>query len=299
MIPLWTLAVLLGALAQTGRNAAQSGLTEALGTFGATQVRFVFGLPFALLFLALVVLWTGQAPPSLTAAALGWTLLGALAQIAATALMLQVMKTAAFGVATSWLKVEPVMVALIGAVLLGDAVSLPMMAAIGVSVLGVVIMTVKPGQGRAVLADGGPALLGLLAGLGFGIAAIGFRGAIVSLEGGGFVLRATTILVLALSLQTTILMIFMALRDRAALLGSLRVWRSSLGAGFLGAFASQCWFIGFALTTAANVRTLALIEVIMAQFVARYWFGQRATPRQLLGMAVILLGVGFLLRVQA
>ena len=299
MLPLWTLAVLLGALAQTGRNAAQSGLTEALGTFGATQVRFVFGLPFALLFLALVVLWTGQAPPSLTAAALSWTLLGALAQIAATALMLQVMKTAAFGVATSWLKVEPVMVALIGAVLLGDAVSLPMMAAIGVSVLGVVIMTVKPGQGRAVLADGGPALLGLLAGLGFGIAAIGFRGAIVSLEGGGFVLRATTILVLALSLQTTILMIFMALRDRAALLGSLRVWRSSLGAGFLGAFASQCWFIGFALTTAANVRTLALIEVIMAQFVARYWFGQRATPRQLLGMAVILLGVGFLLRVQA
>ena len=213
--------------------------------------------------------------------------------------MLQVMKTAAFGVATSWLKVEPVMVALIGAVLLGDAVSLPMMAAIGVSVLGVVIMTVKPGQGRAVLADGGPALLGLLAGLGFGIAAIGFRGAIVSLEGGGFVLRATTILVLALSLQTTILMIFMALRDRAALLGSLRVWRSSLGAGFLGAFASQCWFIGFALTTAANVRTLALIEVIMEQLVARYWFGQRAAPRQLLGMAVILLGVGFLLRVQA
>ncbi len=299
MIALWTLAVLLGALAQTGRNAAQSGLTEVLGTIGATQVRFVFGLPFALLFLALVVLWPGQALPSLTAAVLGWTLLGALAQIAATALILQVMKTAAFGVATSWLKVEPVMVALIGAVLLGDAVSLPMMAAIGVSVLGVVILTVKPGQGRAIFADGGSALLGLLAGLGFGIAAIGFRGAIVSLEGGSFVLRATTILVLALSLQTTILMIFMALRDRAALLGSLRVWRSSLGVGFLGAVASQCWFIGFALTTAANVRTLALIEVIMAQFVARYWFGQRATPRQLLGMAVILLGVGFLLRVQA
>ena len=79
MIPLWTLAVLLGALAQTGRNAAQSGLTEVLGTIGATQVRFVFGLPFALLFLALVVLWPGQALPSLTAAVLGWTLLGALA----------------------------------------------------------------------------------------------------------------------------------------------------------------------------------------------------------------------------
>ena len=88
-------------------------------------------------------------------------------------------------------------------------------------------------------------------------------------------------------------------RDRAALAGSFRVWRASLGAGFLGAFASEFWFIGFSLTSAANVRTFALIEVIFAQIVARYWFTQKTSARQLAGMGVIVLGVGVLLRLHA
>ncbi len=296
MIPLWAGAALIGALAQTGRNATQAGLTRALGTIGATQVRFLFGLPFAILFLLGVAFATAEPVPSLTAATLGWTSLGGLAQIAGTALMLQVMKSAAFGVTTAWLKIEPVMVALIGALALGDPLTLPVLLAIGIAVLGVVIMTLKPGQGRAMFTDARPAGLGLLAGLFFGLAAIGFRGGILSLESGGFLIRATVTLVLALAVQTSVLMVWMLARDRAALAGSFRVWRASLGAGFLGAFASEFWFIGFSLTSAANVRTFALIEVIFAQIVARYWFAQKTSARQLAGMGVIVLGVGVLLR---
>lgn len=298
MIPLWVAAALIGALAQTGRNATQAGLTAVLGTLGATQVRFLFGLPLAALFL-LAVSWAGAEPiPALTPATLGWTVLGGLAQIAGTALMLLVMKSTGFGVTTAWLKIEPVMVALIGAAALGDPLTLPVLLAIAISVVGVVILTLKPGQGRAMFAEGGPAGLGLLAGLFYGVAAIGFRGGILSLETGGFVIRATETLVLALSIQTATLMLWMLARNRDALLGSFRVWRSSLGAGFLGAFASECWFIGFSLTSAANVRTMALIEVIFAQLVARYWFRQRTSARQLIGMAVILLGVAALLNLQ-
>lgn len=298
MIPLWVGAVVIGALAQTGRNATQAGLTLALGTIGATQVRFLFGLPFALVFLALVQGWGGEAIPNLRPVTLLWTLFGGLAQITGTALMLQVMKSTAFGVTTAWLKIEPVMVALIGALVLGDVLTLPSLAAIAIAVLGVVILTLRPGQGGAMGANGGPAATGLLAGLFFGLAAIGFRGGILSLETGGFVIRATTVLVLALAIQTTTLLIWLLVRDRAALTASFRVWKSSLWAGFLGAFASEFWFIGFALTSAANVRTLALIEVIFAQIVARYWFRQHTTRRQLFGMAVIVLGVAILLRLQ-
>ncbi len=68
--------------------------------------------------------------------------------------------------------------------------------------------------------------------------------------------------------------------------------------GFLGAFASQFWFLGFALTSAANVRTLALVEVIFATAVSRYGFKQPVSTRQIIGMAVIVLGVGLLLRLQ-
>jgi drug/metabolite transporter (DMT)-like permease len=58
------------------------------------------------------------------------------------------------------------------------------------------------------------------------------------------------------------------------------------------------WFIGFALTTAANVRTLALVEVLMAQAVSHRFMAQSTSWRELAGMALILCGVGLLLLVQ-
>ena len=127
----------------------------------------------------------------------------------------------------------------------------------------------------------------LLAGALFGLSAIGFRGAIVALPEGDFLIRATTILALGLTLQAATLGVWLLAFDRTALVASLRAWKPSLAAGFLGAFASQFWFIGFSLTSAANVRTLALVEVIMALGVSALVFGQKVTARQLAGMAVV------------
>jgi len=296
-LPLWVWAALMGAIAQTGRNATQAGLTTALGTVGATQVRFLFGLPFAALFLALHALWTAAPIPLPGLATLGWTALGAWAQIAGTALMLLLMQDQSFGVATAWLKTEPVLVALLGVALLGDHLTPGTMAAIAIATIGVLILSVKPGLGRFFHAR--PATLGLLSGLGYGLAAIGFRGGITALPSGDFLTRALTTLTLALAIQSATLLIWLALFDRAALRGSFRVWRQSLAAGFLGAFASACWFTGFSLTSAANVRTLALVEIPFAQLVARLHFKQKTTPRQYLGMAVILAGVAALLLQQA
>lgn len=292
---MWVLAALIASAAQTARNAAQASLTRAIGTVGATQVRFLFGLPFALLFLGLVVVATGESVPLPNLHSLGFTALGALAQIAATALMLVVMKSQSFAVTTAWLKTEPVIVALTAALILGDPLSLPALLAIAIATAGVILMSVKPGtQWR----DTRSALTGLLAGALFGASAIGFRGGILGLETGGYLMRATSTLVLSLTIQTTTLLIWMGLFNRPALRASFAVWRSSLGAGFLGAFASQFWFIGFSLTSAANIRTLALVEVIFAQAVSVFVFRQKLVARQVLGMTVIMLGVGLLLRLQ-
>ena len=99
----------------------------------------------------------------------------------------------------------------------------------------------------------------------------------------------------SLGLQTLILVIWMLLFDRRALTGSISVWRSSIFAGFMGAFASQFWFIGFSLTAAANVRTLGLVEVFFAQIVTRKLLSETTSRRELIGMAMILIGVGALL----
>ncbi len=212
--------------------------------------------------------------------------------------MLQAMRTQGFGLVTAWLKVEPVLVALVGWAILGEPLTLPMLSAITVAIAGVLVMTLKPGQGRAMLADLRPASLGLAAGLAFGLSAIGFRGAITALPEGTFLIRALTILALSLALQTVALGVWLALRDRTALTGSAKVFLPSFAAGFLGALASAFWFIGFALTSATNVRTLALVEVVFALLVARLAFGQRTTSRQLIGIGILLVGVVLLLRAQ-
>lgn len=295
----WVLATLIAAAAQTARNAAQSGLTARIGTLGATQVRFLFGLPFAILFLGLASLGTGEVPPSLTLSSLAYTALGAVAQIAATALMLWTMKSRSFAVTTAWIKTEPVLVALLGTATIGDPLTVPILIAIAVATSGVVILSTKPETTRLMLSDLRPAATGLLAGLLFGVAAIGFRGGILHLPEGSFLIRASTVLVQSLALQSGILLVYLATFDRKALTASFGVWRTSLLAGFLGALASQFWFIGFSLTTAANVRTLALVEVIMALAVSAWVFRQPVSTRQGLGLAVIVLGVGLLLRSQA
>jgi drug/metabolite transporter (DMT)-like permease len=299
MTALWILATLIAAAAQTARNATQAHLTAAIGTTAATQVRFLFGLPFALLFLGSVSLAMGEAPPLPGARALLFTAMGAAAQILATALMLVIMQKRSFAVTTAWLKTEPVMVALFGAVVLGDHLGFPAMAAIAVATLGVVLMSVKPAAAALMLREAGPAWSGIAAGALFGLAAVGFRGGILALPEGSFLIRASTILVLGLGLQVAMLLVWMLAVNRQALAASFAVWPQSLGAGFLGAFASQFWFIGFSLTSAANVRTLALVEVLMAQAVAWYGFRQGLSRRQVVGMALILLGVGVLLRLQA
>ena len=297
MIPLWVGIALVAAAAQTARNAAQASLTATLGTVGATQVRFLFGLPFAVIFLALVWLGTAEAVPGLTARTLAYTTMGAMAQIVATALMLITMKSQSFSVTTAWLKTEPVIVALGAAALIGDPLTGPALLAIGIATAGVLVMSIKPARDPRDWLAPGPALTGLAAAALFGLSAIGFRGGVTGLETGGTLIRSTTTLVLSLTIQTGTLLVWMALFDRKALMASLAHWRGSLGAGFLGAFASQFWFLGFALTSAANVRTLALAEVIFAQAVATLHFKQKLPRRQGIGMGLIILGVGLLLQV--
>lgn len=290
---MWIIATLIAAAAQTGRNAAQRRLTAELGTMGATAVRFLFGLPFAALFLAGFAL-TGTIPAPGTPS-LGWALLGAVSQIAATALMLRAMESRGFGVTTALIKTEPVTLAIIGTLLLAEPLGAARMGAIATATLGVVLMSGTDwhrGNWRAVT-------LGVAAGALFGLSAIGFRGAILALPDGSHAIRAATILVLSLALQSAIMLAWLGLANRPALAGIVRHWRGSLGAGFLGAFASLFWFLGFSLTSAANVRTLALIEVPMAQLVSGRVFREGASPRQLTGMALIVLGVAALIAISA
>lgn len=292
---LWIVFTVIGAAGQTARNAMQRELTATLGTVGATLVRFLFGFPFALLFLAIVMTATGYGPPSPGLVYWPWLAVGALTQVMGTALMLAIMGHRSFLVAIAYLKTEPVQVAVFGLVFLGDRITPLLAAAIVVATSGVMLMSRSPGTGSIEMR---PVLLGIAAGALFAISTVGYRGAILSLEHPDFVLAATFTLALGLVLQAGLLSLYLAVLNRPLLVAIVRFWRPSLFAGFMGASASQFWFLAFALASAASVRTLGLLEVLFAQAVSRFVFKHKDTSRERLGVALIAAGVALLIWAQ-
>ncbi len=289
---LWAVFTLIAAAAQTARNAMQRELTATLGTVGATHVRFLFGFPFALLFLTGVMFATGYGVPRPGLAFWPWVIAGAATQIAATATMLAVMGERSFVVAYAFIKTEPVSVALFGLIVLGDKITLLSATAILIATAGVIVISLKPGVSK--VSTTRSTIIGLLSGALFAVSAIGYRGAILSLHLPHFVMAATFTLTVGLVLQAALLSAYLALRDPAVLRAIAKAWKPSLFAGFMGAFASQFWFLGFAITSAANVRTLALVEVLFAQGVTHFIFKQPITAREGFGVVLVVIGVALL-----
>jgi drug/metabolite transporter (DMT)-like permease len=254
----------------------------------------MFGLPFGLLFLAIVMVAMGQPAPALNGAMLAWSVVAALAQIGATALMLAAMRSRSFVVVTAYAKTEPIQVAVFGLAFLGDHVAPGVALAIAVATAGVLLVSWPRSSGGEAF-SWRPALLGIASGALFAIAAIGFRGGIRALETASFVMGATVTLALGLLIQTVLLSAYLWLFDRKTLMAILRLWRPSMLAGFTGAFASQMWFLAFALETAAKVRTLALIEILFAQVLSRNLFKQTLASREAAGIGLIVVGVVLLL----
>ena len=290
---LWAVFTLIAAAAQTARNAMQRELIATLGTVGATHVRFLFGFPFALfVFLPGVMFFAGYGLPHPPGEFWPWVIAGSLTQIAATATMLSVMGERSFVVAYAYIKTEPVQVALFGLIFLGDKITPLAAAAILIATAGVIAISLKPGAGE--VSSARSTFIGLLSGALFALSAIGYRGAILSLQLPHFVMAATFTLAVGLVLQAALLTAYLALRDPLVLSAIARAWRPSLFAGFMGAFASQFWFLGFAITSAANVRTLALVEVLFAQGVTHLIFKQPTTNRELAGVVLVVIGVALL-----
>ncbi len=292
---LWIPVTIGAALAQTFRNAAQRHLTASLGTLGATLVRFLYGLPFAALWFVLVRSVFGGPSPAPSAGFTGWVLLGAVCQIAATALLLRVMAERNVTLGVAYSKSELIQVAVFGFAFLGDPVSGGAALAIALGTLGVLLLSpadaARPLRALLLGWTTRPALLGLLSGTGFALAAVGYRGAALALGDTPFLLAAAYTLVAAQLVQTVLLGGWLLLRDPAVVTRVLRAWRASLFAGFMGTAASAAWFTAMAIEPVAHVRTLGLIELLFSYAISRRVFRERLTRRELAGVALLALAL--------
>lgn len=292
---LWIPITVWAALAQTVRNAAQRHLTAGLGTLGATLVRFLYGLPFAVLWLAVVAVLSGDPVPVPNLSCILWGVVGAVAQIVATALLLRVMEDRNFTVGVAWSKTEIIQVAIFGAVLLGDPVTALATLSIVLATAGVVLFSFPGGGARlGVLMRSWAsrtALLGLASGSFFAISAVGYRGAALALLPAPAPISAAVVLVAAQAIQVLLLGGWILWRDTDVMRRVVRAWRTSLLAGLMGTAASAGWFTAMAMEPVAHVRTVGLVELLFSYVVSRRVFDERLSRTERIGLALVTLGL--------
>jgi drug/metabolite transporter (DMT)-like permease len=286
---LWILLTAAAAPLQVARNALQRGLVGDAGPWGATLVRFLFGLPFSLALFAVVAALTPHAAPHVGARFLIAVSAGSIAQVCATAALLMAMRTSGFAVATFMQQSSLPFAALMGAFVFGDAMSAVQWWGLVVTSAALVTLSWPPREQNTGVAAG--SFYGLASGLAFAVALNGVRQAGLALEPAHPIYSATASLCVAQALQSIVMVLLLAAIRPAALNAVWASWRVSLGAGFFGTAASACWFSALALAPAGQVRAVGVIEGPIAAAAGRRLFKERLSLRQMAGGTMAAVGV--------
>lgn len=298
-MPLWIAASIFAAFMQNLRFALQRHLkVTTLSTGGATWARFAFSVPLVAVVLVTYQGASGQAWPGFGPGYWIYVVTGALAQMTATACVVALFARRNFYVGITLKKSEVILTALIGLVVLGEAVSGPVLIAIGVGFIGVLALsdppreTGLPWSRRIFNAASG---YGFASGLLFGISAVCYRGATLALDGGDAPLRAAVALLTATIVQTTTLGLWLALRERGQITAVLASWRISSLTGLTSMLGSMGWFIAFALQTAAYVKALGQIELLFTFLFSAFWLREKTSRNEVIGIALIVASLALIL----
>jgi drug/metabolite transporter (DMT)-like permease len=289
-VELWFGITILAAFLQNIRSVLQRNLTGQLSVNGAAYVRFLYAVPLA--WLVAWWMWRGDFA-AVTHAFFIYVTVGGIAQIVGTACLLGSFGGGNFAVGTAFSKTEAAQAAVFGLVVLGDAVTAWLLGGIAVSLIGVVLLSgnlrwqqlLRPNKGL---------WLGIAAGAGFAIAAIGFRGASLALADGTFLQRATLTVMCAVTLQTVIMGAYLLVREPGEMMKVMRAWRVAVWVGAIGMAASVGWFAAMTLKNAAVVRAVGQVELIFTVVTSVWLLGERLRSKDVAGMALIVLGIWLL-----
>ena len=297
-LELWIPITIAAAFLQNLRSVGQKHLRGVMGTTGATFVRFGFGLPVAACFVGGLLL-AGYPLPPLHATFFAWAIFGAAGQIVAQVLLIYLFSFRNFAVGTAYSRTEPAQAALFGLLFLGETQSLGVLAAIAVSVIGVMLISVAHTtlSPRSLVTSMWQrnALIGIASGTMFGVASVAYRAASLSLGGPNFLMQSAVTLLVAILFQASVMALWMLARDRQELVNVGKAWKPAMFVGVVGATASFGWFTAMTLQQAAIVKALAQIEMIFTFASSVWFFKERILPIEVVGCMLIVGGILMLL----
>jgi drug/metabolite transporter (DMT)-like permease len=291
---LWIIVTFLAAAFQTVRFMLQKVLaTSTLSPAGATFSRFLYSAPFIALLLVVYMQATQAQLPALSARFWGFGLLGAITQIVATVCVVALFKERNFAVGITFKKTEVIQTVLVGVLLLGELVSWGGFAAIALGLVGLLLLSGGKEARGFHLSDfrNRAAGLGIASGILFAFSAVSYRGASLTLAADDPLLRAGVTLMAVVAMQTLVMVVWLALRERGEM---GRVWgarRVAVWIGLTSMGGSLCWFIAFTLQNAAYVKALGQVELILSILASTLFFKEKITSREAIGMAILVASI--------
>lgn len=298
-MPLWIPVTIFAAFMQNLRFLLQRHLkVTRLSTAGATWARFLYSAPFVALIVLAYAAATDQALPPTGQRFWLFLVSGSIAQIVATMCVVALFAFRNFPVGITLKKSEVILTALIGLVLLGDAVSPVLVLAIGVGFVGVVLLSdppdADPGRPWTARVFNRASGLGLASGLLFGVSAVGYRGASLSLAEGDVFLRASLTLAAATAIQTVVLGAWLAWRERGEIARVLASWRVSGLVGLTSMLGSLGWFTAFTLQSAALVKALGQVELVFTMLFSVFWLREKSSRKEVAGLLLLVASIGLI-----
>ena len=288
---LWIPLTILAAFFQNIRSALQKHLKGKLSTLGAAYVRFLYAWPLALFYFLAVLHFEGAVMPSFDKIFLGYALVGGVCQIMFTVFLLWLFSFHNFAVGTTFSKLETVMVAIFGLLLLGDRLTSAVTFAIAMSAVGLFVLSAgQSGIGLKALLRGLwrlPTLIGLACAAWLGMSVVLFRAASLSLGEENFLVASSFTLLVVLLLQTLVMGIMIALREPGELRRVFVHWRPSVLVGLSGGIASVGWFSAFTLQNATYVRALGQIELVFTFVATLLFFKEKISRAEVIGIGMI------------
>ncbi|MFT7134559.1 MAG: drug/metabolite transporter (DMT)-like permease [Akkermansiaceae bacterium] len=265
---LWILVTLAAAIFQTARFMLQKHLaTATLSAAGATFSRFLYSAPFIVGGLAVYLGASGTSLPRIGPGFWGYGLLGGTAQILATVCVVSLFKQRNFAVGITFKKTEVILTVLISWLILGEGVTVWGFAAIGLGVVGLLLLSAKQGENGFRLRDLGNKAAGL------GIASV---------------LRAGVTLAAVVCMQAAIMAVYLRLREPGQMSAVWQARKVAVWIGLMSLGGSLCWFIAFTLQNAAYVKALGQVELILSVAASTLFFREKIAGREWAGMAVLI-----------
>lgn len=288
---IWLPATLFAALFQAWRTAVQQRARATLSVNAAGLVRYLFGLPVALVLLLLWLAAHQAALPAIDPRFVPFALAGGLAQILGTNLLILAFGYRSFVVGTAYAKTEAVQGALLALLLLGERLTGLTWLGIAIGVSGVIWLSTRGARLHWRDLAQPAALCGLGAGLSFALTSVFVKRATQAVAAPDVITAALVTLVGVLALQTLMQGSYLLWREREQIARIAANWKLSAQVGLLAALGSACWFTGFASAPVALVRAVGQIEVIFTFGFGRFYLGEPLARHEAIGMLLVGAGV--------